>query len=32
MPCVGACYLTTYHWELAEMFEIGKEILCYRNR
>lgn len=30
-PAVGACYLTTYHWELAEMFEIGKEILCYRN-
>jgi hypothetical protein len=30
-PSVGACYLTTYHWELAEMFEIGKEVLCYRN-
>lgn len=30
-PGIGACYLTTYHWELAEMFEIGKEILCYRN-
>ena len=30
-PAVGACYLTTYHWELAEMFEIGKAILCYRN-
>jgi spore maturation protein CgeB len=30
-PAVGACYLTTYHWELAEMFEIGKEVLCYRN-
>jgi hypothetical protein len=30
-PAVGACYLTTYHWELAELFEIGKEVLCYRN-
>ncbi len=30
-PATGACYITTYHWELAEMFEIGKEILCYRN-
>lgn len=30
-PATGACYLTTYHWELAEMFEIGKEVLCYRN-
>ncbi len=30
-PGTGACYLTTYHWELAEMFDIGKEVLCYRN-
>jgi hypothetical protein len=30
-PAVGACYLTTYQWELAHMFEIGKEVLCYRN-
>ncbi len=30
-PATGACYLTTYHWELAEMFEIGKEVLAYRN-
>ena len=30
-PATGACYLTTYHWELAEMFDIGKEVLCYRN-
>ena len=30
-PAVGTCYLTTYHWELAEMFEIGKEVLSYRN-
>lgn len=30
-PGTGACYLTTYNWELAEFWEIGKEILCYRN-
>lgn len=30
-PGSGACYLTTYNWELAESWEIGKEILCYRN-
>jgi hypothetical protein len=30
-PGVGGCYLTTYNWELALHFEIGKEILCYRN-
>lgn len=30
-PASGACYLTTFHWELPELFEIGKEILCYRN-
>jgi len=30
-PGVGACYLTTFNWELAEWWEIGKEILCYRN-
>jgi len=30
-PGVGGCYLTTYNWELAEWWEIGKEILCYRN-
>lgn len=30
-PGVGACYLTTYNWELTELFEIGREILCYRN-
>jgi hypothetical protein len=28
---VGACYLTTYNWELTNHFEMGKEILCYRN-
>jgi spore maturation protein CgeB len=30
-PGVGACYLTTFNWELAEFWDIGREILCYRN-
>lgn len=30
-PGTGACYLTTYNWELALHYEIGKEILCYRS-
>jgi len=30
-PGVGGCYLTSYNWELASWWEIGKEILCYRN-
>lgn len=30
-PSVGACYLTTYNWELTQQYELGKEILCYRN-
>jgi hypothetical protein len=30
-PATGSCYITTYHWELPDLFEIGKEILCYRN-
>lgn len=30
-PGVGACYLTTYNWELPLHYELGKEILCYRN-
>lgn len=29
-PGVGACYLTTYNWELPLHFELGREILCYR--
>ena len=28
---VGACYLTTYNWELPQHYELGKEILCYRS-
>lgn len=30
-PAMGGCYLTEYHWELPSLFDIGKEILCYRN-
>lgn len=30
-PGAGACYLTTYNWELANLYELGKEILCYRS-
>jgi hypothetical protein len=30
-PGVGACYLTTYNWELPLHWELGKEILCYRS-
>lgn len=30
-PGAGACYLTTFNWELAEWWDIGREILCYRN-
>lgn len=30
-PGAGACYLTTYNWELATHYDIGREILCYRS-
>jgi hypothetical protein len=30
-PGAGACYLTTYNWELTLHFELDKEILCYRS-
>jgi len=30
-PGSGGCYLTTFDWELAELFEVGREILCYRS-
>jgi hypothetical protein len=30
-PGAGACYLTTYNWELQFHYELGKEILCYRS-
>ncbi len=30
-PGVGGCYLTTYNWELAAHYDIGREILCYRS-
>ena len=29
-PGVGACYLTTYNFELCEHWDLGTEILCYR--
>ncbi len=33
IPCTGGgVYLTTYNPDLANAFDIGKEILCYRNR
>ena len=30
-PGAGACYLTTYNWELPLHYELGTEILCYRS-
>jgi spore maturation protein CgeB len=30
-PGVGACYLTTYNCELPALYDIGTEILCYRD-
>lgn len=30
-PGAGACYLTTYNWELGLHYELGREILCYRS-
>lgn len=30
-PGVGACYITSYNWELPEWWDLGREILCYRN-
>lgn len=30
-PGSGGCYLTNYDWELAGLYEIGREILCYRD-
>jgi hypothetical protein len=30
-PGAGACYLTTYNWELPLHWELGSEILCYRS-
>lgn len=31
VPMAGGLYLTTFNPELAEWFDIGKEILCYRT-
>ena len=30
-PGSGACYLTTWNWELALHYDVGREILCYRS-
>ena len=30
-PGAGACYLTTYNWELALHYDLGREMLCYRS-
>jgi hypothetical protein len=30
-PGAGACYVTTWNWELALHYDIGREILCYRS-
>jgi hypothetical protein len=31
IPVTGGTYLTTYDPELADLFDIGREVLCYRN-
>jgi hypothetical protein len=31
VPAAGGVYLTTYEPELTEVFELGRELLCYRN-
>lgn len=31
VPAAGGFYLTTYDAELADLFDIGREIVCYRN-
>jgi spore maturation protein CgeB len=28
---LGLPYITTYDWELARLFRVGEEILCYRD-
>jgi len=30
-PGIGACYLTTYNFELSQHWELGEEVLCYRS-
>jgi hypothetical protein len=30
-PGAGACYLTSFNWELAAFYEIGREILCWSS-
>ena len=31
VPATSSLYLTTYDYELARLFDVGREILCYRN-
>jgi spore maturation protein CgeB len=31
IPATGSLYVTTYDPELAQLFDIGREIVCYRN-
>lgn len=31
IPATGSLYLTTYDPDLARLFHVGREILCYRN-
>lgn len=31
VPATGSLYLTTYDPELTRLFDVGQEILCYRN-
>jgi len=31
VPATGSLYLTTYDPELARLFDVGREILCYRD-
>lgn len=30
-PGAGACYLTSFHWELAHYYDIGREVLCWSS-
>lgn len=30
-PGSGSCFVTTWNWELAESWDVGREILCYRS-
>jgi hypothetical protein len=30
-PGAGACYLTSFNWELAQFYDVGREILCWAS-